>query len=416
MQIAITNTWHDDNKGDCGIVVATISLLRSRYPQAKFTLVSMFAQNSPFYSQGHRHLQQLFPELSIVPSPFFSHDTLEQTSAYQKLAKFFPIPQSLLYLKLPLPTQHLGLQALRNADLIVTSGGQYLRGSSNQYKSLYVFYRLLYPLLIAQKYQIPYLFFSQSFEFKAGNRVDNRLIKSVCDRSVAVWAREPLSYQALQTLGVSPPKISLVPDAAIAITPSKSDLVKSLIAQHKLDSSPFWVVTVKDCQSHTASLLAQMTQLIEQLFDRRLLSQLVLISNSHGPTTAENDRLVTQQLARNLGKKSVAVIEADLTPNELAAIYGDAEFAIGTRFQSLILALAEGTPVYGISYAGHKVKGLMTMLGMPELCSSVENLDANMMMQQIEALDFNKLSQEVSRQVELLQQQLTDAIASLTIS
>ena len=406
MRIAIANTWHDDNKGDCGIVVGTISLLQSRYPQAKFTLISMFAQNSPFYSKAHRHLQQLFPKLDVVPSPFFSHDIKEQATVYQKLAKFFPIPLSLLFLQLPSFPRHPGLRAIKEADLVISSGGQYLRASKNQYKSLYVFFRLLYPLLVAQKYNVPYIFFSQSFEFDAARRIDSRLMKSVCDRAVAVWAREPLSYKALQTLGVLPQKIALVPDAAISIVPCKSDRVTDLLTQHNFNSSPFWVVTIKDCQSHTPLLLAEMTQLIKQLFASRMLSQLVLISNSQGPTTTEDDRLVARQLAQNLEGKPVAVIEEDLTPNELAAIYGEAKFAIGTRFQSLILALAASTPVYGISYAGYKVKGLMDMLEMPELYSSVGNLKADRILQQLQTIDLPKLSQEVSQQVKLLQQQL----------
>ena len=410
MRIAIANTWHDDNKGDCGIVVGIISLLQSRYPQAKFTLISMFAQNSLLYHRAHRHLQELFPKLDVVPSPFFNHDT-QQATAYRKVAKFFPIPLSLLFLQLPLSARHPGLQAIKNADLVISSGGQYLRASKNQYKSLYVFFRLLYPLLVARKYGVPYMFFSQSFEFDAASRIDSRLMKSVCDRAIAVWAREPLSYKALQELAVLPQKIALVPDGAISIVPDKSDRVTALLTQHNLNSSSFWVITVKDCQPHTRSLLSQMTQLIEQLLADGTVSQLVLISNSQGPTTTEDDRLVARQLAKKLEGKPIAAIEADLTPNELAAIYGAAEFVIGTRFQSLVLALAARTPVYGISYAGYKVKGLMKMLGMPELYSSVENIEADRIVKQVGALDLPKLKQEVCQQVELHQQQLHKAIA-----
>ena len=375
-KIAIANIWHDDNKGDCGIVVGMIEILQHHYPQAEFTLISMFAESSPFFKDAHRHLQQHFPDLKIVPSPFFSHDISETESIYQKLAKLFPIPLSLLYLQFPLFTRQPGLQVLKTADLVITPGGQYLLAKKNQFKSLYVLYRFLYPLLIAQKHNIPYLFFSQSFDFYSPERFDSRLIKSVLNKAIAVFAREPLSYQALLESGVYPNKVKLVPDGAILLKPQKTELVTSLLTKHNLNQNQFWVVTVKNCGCQTESWLKEMAKLIEKLFAQGIISQLVLVANSQGPTIAEDDRLVTRQLAKN-SERSIVVIEDDLTPNELAAIYGEAQFLIGTRFQSLILALASGTPVYGISYAGFKVEGLMNMLEMSELWSSVAEFEAD---------------------------------------
>ena len=415
LRIAIANAWHDDNKGDCGIIEGIITVLQRLYPQAKFGLVSMFAEHSPSFNNAHRHLQQRFPDLEIAPSPFFSHDTSETETIYQKLAKFLPIPLSLLYLLLPLSTQHPGLRLLKEADLIITPGGQYFSTQKNQFKSLYVIFRLLYPLLIAQRHQIPYLFFSQSFEFYPAERLDNRLTRWVFSQAVAVWAREPLSYQALLQLGVPSTKISLVPDAAFALTPHQSDRVTNLLATHNLNPGQFWVVTLRNWQPEIESFLVEMTKLIEQLFARGLISQIVLVANSQGPTTVEDDRLVTRQLAQNLQGKAIAVIEDDLTPSELAALYSEAQFLIGTRFQSVILALVGGTPVYGISYAGVKVQGLMTMLGMPQLCSSMKNFKADRVIKQIQTVDLASLTKEVAHQVKLLRQQLTDAIDSTII-
>lgn len=414
-QITIVNSWHDDNKGDCGIVVGTIAALKHCYPQARFTLVSMFAEDSTFYSQGHRHLQQLFPNLSVVPSPCFSHDIAETPTIYQKAAKFLPIPRSLLFLGLSLGTRSPGLQALTAADLVISSGGQYLRSRENQYKSLYIFYRLFYPLLVAQKYQIPYLFFSQSFEFDDPQRLDSRLMKVMGNRAISVWARESLSKNALQEIGILPEKVKLVPDAGLFVTPHQSDRVISLLERHQLNSARFWAVTVKDCQFDTERLLSELTKAIEQLFAQNKIDRLVLISNSQGPTAVEDDRLVAEKLAQNLRGLPIVEIAEDLTPNELSAIYGRAEFLIGTRFQSLILALAAGTPVYGISYAGFKVLGLMELLAMPELCSSLAYFAADTILEQIEALDLATLSKQIDERVKLLRQQTIAAIDLLPI-
>jgi colanic acid/amylovoran biosynthesis protein len=48
---------------------------------------------------------------------------------------------------------------------------------------------------------------------------------------------------------------------------------------------------------------------------------------------------------------------------------------VGTRFHSVILSLAAGTPALAISYHGYKTKGIMEMLDLGELVFDIDNLE-----------------------------------------
>jgi polysaccharide pyruvyl transferase WcaK-like protein len=66
MKIALTNCWHDDNKGDSGIVWGTIESILYNYPNAQISLVSTFSEDDPRYENSFRHLQRRFPSIDYL--------------------------------------------------------------------------------------------------------------------------------------------------------------------------------------------------------------------------------------------------------------------------------------------------------------------------------------------------------------
>jgi polysaccharide pyruvyl transferase WcaK-like protein len=71
---------------------------------------------------------------------------------------------------------------------------------------------------------------------------------------------------------------------------------------------------------------------------------------------------------------NVSLIDADLTPEELALLYGSASFIIATRFHAVVLALCGGAAAIAIPYFGVKTQGSMRDLGLSDLLLEVRDL------------------------------------------
>lgn len=413
--IVIVNVWHDDNKGDGGICEGLINLLKNRFPQAQLGIVSMIPSYALSYENSHRHLRRSFPDLEIAPSPFLAKDPSHSPDTYGHLRKLWNLPTTFWQLLPLFPHNHPGVRLIANADLVVSNGGQYIYTSENYFGSLFRTLRNLYPFMLARNYQVPYVLFSQSYDFCFSDRLDDKLVRNILGQAQKVFARESISLNALIKEGIPQSIIGLIPDAAFALQPNHSERVAAVLATHQLESGKFWAITVRKWQSYTDAFLDEMAILIQKAIEQQLVERIVLVAHTQGPSKGENDRLATQKLAQRLDLDAVSVIEDDLSPGELVAFYGAAELMIGTRFHSVIFALVGGTPAYAVSYAGPKTWGIMEMLEMKELCTNMSDFKADSVLEQIQTSDLNAIANALPGKIDGLRQQLDQAVASLAL-
>jgi colanic acid/amylovoran biosynthesis protein len=79
----------------------------------------------------------------------------------------------------------------------------------------------------------------------------------------------------------------------------------------------------------------------------------------------DNDIDFSQEVVSRIGERDVYLIDADLTPAQLAGLYGLCHMFVGTRMHANIFAILSGVPVVAIEYLP-KTGSIMKMLG----CSS----------------------------------------------
>jgi uncharacterized protein len=434
--IVFINAWHDQNRGDSGLYDGMLTLFQRQWPNAKLGLVSMFGQSDPNFASAHSHLQQQFPALVITPAPFLTHAENVGQGRFQKLWNLFVLLTSLLLPNTILTRKSKAIQLMQSADLVVSVGGQYFNTDSHSLKSLAVIFRLAYPLLMAQKKGIPYLFFSQSFSLEGiqaerlgGNqsypqRLDHQLLRWVMNRAIAVWTREPQSYQRILNLGVPKNNVTVVPDAVLALPQDRSPGILNYLRVNSLGSKSFWIVTVKQQGTLTNKFLDEMALLVPLLLQQQRVEKVLMVPHSLGPTEADNDLIAAQALIARLESncrgdvrrpQDIIVTEQNFSPRELSVVYQEAQFVIGTRFQSVLLALSVGTPVYAIAYAPSKTQGIMQQFGLSHLCTSLEQFNANEVIEQLRSLDIDQLAVQIKEQAEQDRNQLDNAVQNLGI-
>jgi colanic acid/amylovoran biosynthesis protein len=401
VKIVIVNCWHDSNKGDSAIVWGTLKSFAQRYPDASFSLFSMFSSKDPRYQDGFRHIKKAFTDVRTFPSmianewEFSWNVPCRLNSIARKVwwaAQLFHSFNSLCVSSLIKSKEEV--TALLEADVIISSGGHYFAAPRGSIGDLARLYFHAYPLLLAYRFEKPFVIYAQSVGPFEGI-VPRRFIASLFSRAAFIGVREALSKEELIRCGVPANRVNVIPDAAFAMEPRFSNDVQSIMENHGLRTAKFVVMTVRqwfrrnDPRYHAyIGALAQVGQ-----YFLKMDYKVAVVVHTLGPTPPEDDRIVSLDLFERLAnyKQDCSVlIQEDLSPPELAALYGKAKILIGTRFHSIIFALIGGTPVYALSYFGPKAFGIMKMLGLEEFVADIGTVDPQTIIEGVENILDNE--------------------------
>ena len=364
-RIVLVNAWHDDNKGDGGIIEATLDLLEPHAPGAEVTVVSKFTRAHPAFASAHRHLLARRPDIRVLPLGSGMGVAAGRVARLRRAVGWM----------LPRRAEEAE-RAIAAADLVVSVGGHYLYNRRADPRHWGRLDRHLHPLRVAGRAGVPYVLLAQSVG-PFSDRLSRRMTRRVLSRARAVGLREARSDAVLAALGVPADRRFVIPDVAFALQPEHTPAVGAALRRHGLDGV-FWAFTVRGWGTGAQSdaFLDEMADAVRGVLRAGLADRVALVAHCHGPTADEDDRVATRRLAERLAGEPVAVVDEDLAPRELVALYGRAAAVVGTRFHSVIFALAAGTPAYAVAYFGPKAQGIMEMLDMSDLCSDTASFRA----------------------------------------
>lgn len=415
MRIGIVNVWHDDNRGDCAIAIGTYKTLTAAFPDATIEFWSL----SPAGALGSAH-RVLRAETGAVvhPAAIPAHQRKTGAGVYAVLTVIRTIRAALgLAFNSINPRT---ARSLSEMDLIVASGGHYLHSRPGPRWGLRLF-RLVHPLLLASRHNIPTVLMGQSLGPFEG-RFALALARRVVSRCSAVYVREELSAGVAQRLGANPQRLSVLPDLAFAIDVDRRGLQNTL-SEFDLTPRTFWIVTVREClrssgradrSACTDRFLREMAVFIRRAIEEGRAKRIALVPHVVGPTEVEDDRQPTRRLAGLLADRDeVVIVDRDFTPGALAGLYGEAELVVGTRFHSVILAMVAGTPVYSISYFGPKAVGIMKMAELENACIEIEDFTADAVASFLDSVELDGMAVSVANRADRFRSTLNDAMDDL---
>ncbi len=369
MKILIVNLHSSANAGDDLLTDVTIKQLRESFsnPQIMLSMndpVSYRAANVPVVGSFMTWFRKQEDELSWVHFLFFIGVLLESL-LFAALYRLIGIS----VLKIA-PARHKPLlDGYFSADLVVSAAGNFLYTSGRLGLAfIMAIYTMAYAWLAGKPlYTMPQTIgpLERSWE-----RV---LVKWIAERSRILFVRDTISFAELRTIGVSPSRYRLVPDLAFAYPPCSPDLGHKLLAEYgvfKQEGVLLLGITMMNWEAQMPSFTNQAayeTAVANAIctFVDKYGGKVVLFSQVRGPTYAEDDRVPAHRIleqVRNLGT-AVAMIERDVTTEELKAAYSFMDIFIGTRLHSNIFAVCEGVPAIMIEYR-YKTRGVMQMLGL----------------------------------------------------
>lgn len=389
MNILILHGYSDSNKGDLAIVVGMVKGIRQVRPDARLTLQSVYSELDPDFAFHHRFVKRLGLDVHqmAIPSPYVdtaSHSAFRNVSAMLNLLKSTAaewLVRRLPFLSRSFPRQSTAVTAIRQADVVLLKGGQYIYNDQGGLRALLYLWRILHPIFVAHKLGRPVVMLGQS----VGPLVDERG-RSMTRRALrlcrSLIVREQKSEALLRELGLDATVVR-APDFAFLIDPTRPDRFGSVV--EKLAQGTWIGITVVNWSfPESTDPHARREAYLDALFETA-----VSISRSHGVGIAlfpqvtvqhhgESDLDLLNRLAQRLESVNVPylLVRDDLAPEELSFLYGMCQVLLGTRLHSCILAACAACPVVAIRYQGFKTEGVMAELGLENRVFDISNVKA----------------------------------------
>lgn len=368
----ILNCWDDLNKGDLGIMIATVEEFKRRDKKCEFIGVSSFNKYDESFINGHDMLKKYVP--NVYPA-IFGTLGLNIFNRYRKdlISKFFAfvIENIRFFLCMLLPvklaeltltkTEKATLTALRTCDKVFSKGGSVFTDYGHK-RGVLALIRLCRFYKILHKFGIKYYILAQSFgpiTSSVGIRVTNELI----DNAQHVYLREWECARKYTGLHLKGENVSFSNDAGFLINPQ-------MLVVNNIDHKQLNIGMTIRCESNDEMYLSAIEKTIGYLIEEKgayvHIFQQVSMDSEPDNVTAD---IILKRLNEDILKNVIYHTEK-LFPQELCYLYGEMDYFIGTRLHSTIFAMRVGTPTIAIAYHGTKTQGIFMNIGVPELVIS----------------------------------------------
>lgn len=377
VRVLLVNSWHDDNKGDSAITIGTIGLIRKAFAgrgvHAEITVMGL-NERGILTDSATRHVTTEWPDVTampcVVPTELGSRDTVRpliDTPAW--LARLTPWAVRSVRGRAQ-PGLH---EMMRNVDLVVVVGGSSLYSDSavNPLMSLARLYSLSLPVRSAAAAGKPVILLGHTLgPFPPRRALTKRVARTMLGTADIAVVREKRSVEVAHELGIR--RVELAADLAFTLEPRETDRVRGIIETRFPHPQRCIAIAARQHPSlgrgAADRLISELSAAVRKLAALDLCDAVMVTAHTLGPTAIENDDVISVHLAERLRRECPSVtvhyLREDLSPGELAWLYGQMGGVIAVRLHAAILAMLSGTPTFAISYFTHKTEGVMDAAGL----------------------------------------------------
>lgn len=378
--IVLGHCYTTKNKGDAGIVIATIEAIKRHAPESQITGMSTFSSRDDEFLYHHDDYEKAGATMvpALLPEDKLHLFGYSLTSSFAKLISFIKncclLALGLLLLRF---NRNGGrgdvsraLSALENADIFISKGGSFICNEGGFRGDISLF-KLLVPFWIAKAFGLRTIILAQSLG-PFDSRLSRWMFRASMRHIDKIYLRE---FHCLRYLNYLPAalyddKIDYCPDMAFALTSEGfsplfeiekgSNHVGLTIVNHRFAST--------DARQTYIEIIGQtVSYLRDHLEDTRFhIFPQVLSPATDGTVDLQLSRQIVAYChkAHNI---DINLIEGDFDPRVLRETYKKMRCFIATRLHSSIFAASAGVPTIVFGYHGTKAEGIWHDLGFDEL-------------------------------------------------
>ncbi|MFI9802992.1 polysaccharide pyruvyl transferase family protein [Streptomyces sp. NPDC052301] len=365
MKVVVVNAFERGNRGDAALLSVAIQQVREAFPHAVVVIAGFEEPGERPEFDGARNVGSI--RRSVGDETATRVARIARKASALALGAVAALPgggRSVPLLAACLPREMRDeVLAVTKADLVLSLGGGYLNARPDLPSDLNIAFLLL-PLWLAQRAGVPTVLGPQSFG-PFPRRRQRWMVRRVVGRAVAAVAREDISVVRLAEAGVGEPTVRRGVDSAFAFRsrsrrPWRAEL--GVVGQARL--------VLVTARRHLPAGEQETYEKAMAAAVRRALdcdAHVVLVPQVTCAFQGDDDRPVNARIAAHAGPHARLHVldDATIDHHDVHALYGAADFILGTRFHSVIFGLTSGVPCAAVEY-DHKTRGIMADLGLEE--------------------------------------------------
>lgn len=383
-RILLSNVFGDDNRGGAAITAAAIGAVLDAFPGSHLALIPI-DDGGP--ANSFRHTKARFPDVEIL-EPIVR-------VAPGALRGIRTVLSSLVLMLRPgrRPVSRT-VRELSDADMVVGKGG-YIFVDRAGLRGLLALWMTAFPLMLATRLGVPAVVHPTSVG-PLREPLSRWLVRWILRRVDLILVRDPYSFSEALALGIGEDRIVLVPDSVFGMAPPSEDECRQAARRVGLESARFAAVTILHGGADSSAdqrFRRKLAGLLRDVLSSSLVERIVVVAQvaqsrplgpNQGPVVAfGGDVPVSREFVRLVGDERVSLVEEDLPPDQLVALYGASMFTIGCRLHSALFSLIGGTPAFAVSMAGRKSIGVYAGLGLTEYVVTYPDFDSPKLLAEI---------------------------------
>lgn len=289
------------------------------------------------------------------------------------------------------------LRRVLSAQAVVTRGDALLVDRPSA-RGLLSIWAANFPAVVAARGGVPTILSGAEigpFEHAAPRALASAILR----RYGLVIARNTASESAALELGVPARRLREAPDPAFTFPAPTFDAVARMRTTHARSAARLGVVVVgvDSPLPGMSRALTVLSQTLKRLVEGGRIDRVLVVLQVDGRHIS--DRRASLLFVEQAADPRIALLDEDLSPAELTALFGAASFTLGTRMHMGILSLVAGTPTFVVAL-WPKVQKLLGALGINGLVVSYPDLGIDDLYARIDrAIEQSEVARARAREV-----------------
>jgi polysaccharide pyruvyl transferase WcaK-like protein len=226
----------------------------------------------------------------------------------------------------------------------------------------------LFPLALASRSRVPTAVLPSTVgPFR--HWPSRALSQWVLRRTSLIMVRDGRSQRQVLAMGVDAARVVRIPDGVFRSRRPTVAESRAVADRLGFGDVRFGAVTVRTMPARSGRstedvkrFYDSMAETIRILLARDIVDRIAVVLQIEGHN--ESDARPAAELLKAVNDPRVRPVPSGLSPDELIAFYGAAQFVITSHLHSSIFSLVAGTPAFPFSLLGEKVDGVFEDLGL----------------------------------------------------
>ena len=398
MNYCLINCYSDNNKGDLGIILSTIHLLKEYDSSAEVSAISTYNHDDPAFMTDHVILRKY---THVYPSIFGELNIGRRKDAFSKIARltwdsirllFIIICKSKLFLS---RNERLSLKKIEESDFVVSKGGSFLCNEKTfRTKIALIRFFFLFWIIFRLFPNKKVVILCQSLGPVYGS-ISTRIMNFVLRKCDKIVLREDVCVGQYPNIVIPEEKKYCLNDIAFHLP---AELLNDSVINRR-DGRIKVGVTMKTMSVERNAEFQQM--MIESL--EYIISKYNADLYIYPHVTKDDDVDASFRVYRRINdkyKEHIFLLTNNYTSGQLKSLYAQMDFFIASRLHSSIFAIGEGIPSIVIAYHGTKAQGVFANYGLEDWV--VQDYSPIVLKEKIDdmVLQYKRIRSELTAKVE----------------